>query len=802
MSESQSTTAQGNRFRDRVAQLLHAAHFDGVTTERRIGGKKLDIYFEERTLTETRRIAVECKDYGRPLTAEQIRKEIYLDYHALIEARLLDGVLIVAPWALNADADAFVRTATGFAFKTFAQLQNDVMNFGSYLQSMRAQFHEQGLDTYYVAAKLSDGRDLEEMVAAWLDEPTARPIAILAGYGMGKTSFARRIATEAAVAHSSDGQRRIPILIRLGEISDEQALEGLLGKVFTATHVVMNYSFELFMALNQAGRFLIILDGFDEMKHTMSWSQFKYNFGQLHRLVVPNSKIILLGRPSAFLSDAEHLHALRGIRRIMGKDIREPNWPEYEEVRLAEFTAETAYAFIASYMQYTIRTARATGAATIDDASVADRLSQIRAIGYEDLIGRPVQARMLAEIATDPAVPLVAFSRFELYQVFITRIIEREQLKRVRQSISDEKRRLFIRKIAWWLWTTASSTGFSADSLPNSFVKPFGSDDNEDPDALKRELLSGSMLERKSNNTFYFAHRSFQEFLVAEHMISTSWTPSEIHLVSHGLTPEIARFLEESDSSDSIASWAELLGQPKAPIKLSFLALVAHAADARNEGWWEEPVTSVNPLIAVVQVISCNQRQGPARAFDCAIELFRSTDERIVKAAALMGAFVAMTFWKSSDERASAYARLCALVLADAIEELEALLKAGHKRGIASDTLSESAQIVAASFTRGVDIARDHSVEFDVSISNMLDMVQRSLRPSYILEDFDIDPVPIVQLRTNALGQYESGLAMSKAGPTVARFFREHPEPSKSIVRVKSKTTGATAPRLPKWAKD
>lgn len=333
---------------------------------RAIEGKKLDIYFEEKTLTDTRRIAVECKDYGRPLTAEQIRKEIYLDYHYLIEARHLDGVLIVAPLPLNADAEAFVRTATGFAFKTFAQLQNDVMNFGSYLQSMRAQFHEQGLDTYYVKAKLSDGRDLEEKVAAWLNEPMAPPIAILAGYGMGKTSFARRIATQAAIAHSADGQSRIPILIKLGEISDEQALEGLLGKVFTATNVVMNYSFDLFMALNAAGRFLIVLDGFDEMKHTMSWSQFRYNFGQLHRLIVPNSKVILLGRPSAFLSDAEHLHALRGIRRLKGKDIKEPNWPEYDEVTLAGFTAETAYAFIASYMRYAIKTAQATGAATID----------------------------------------------------------------------------------------------------------------------------------------------------------------------------------------------------------------------------------------------------------------------------------------------------------------------------------------------------------------------------------------------------------------------------------------------------
>jgi hypothetical protein len=453
-------------------------------------------------------------------------------------------------------------------------------------------------------------------------------------------------------------------------------------------------------------------------------------------------------------------------------------------------------------MEYMIDTAKATGATTIDAATAADRLAQIRTIGYEDLIGRPVQARMLAEIATDPSVPLVAFTRFELYQVFITRIIEREQLKRVRQSISDEKRRLFIRKIAWWLWTTASSTGFSADVIPSHIVRPFGSEEDEDLEALKRELLTGSMLERKSNNTFYFAHRSFQEFLVAEHMTMSSWSSSEIHLVSQALTPEIIRFLHESDSSARIFSWAELLAQPKAPIKLDFLGLIATAANVQGHQW-DGPVTAQNPLMAIVQVLGCNERgDGIARAFDRAVELFRSTDEPLVKAAALMGAFVAMSFWNDAAQRATPYERICALVLADSIDELEEMLQWGHNRSVASDSLGQSAQIVAASFTREVVTARDRGVELAVSIASMLEMVQRALRPGYILDDFDIDPVPVLRLRISSLGAHEAKLAMSKRGPTVARFFREHPDPGNSIVRVRTKSVGANPSRLPKWIKD
>ena len=95
---------------------------------------------------------------------------------------------------------------------------------------------------------------------------------------MGKTSFARHLAAVLAKEHLENGRKRIPILLRLGEISSEQSLEGLLGKAFTALSFVRNYNFNAFMALNNLGRFVIFLDGFDEMKHTLSWEQCRFNW--------------------------------------------------------------------------------------------------------------------------------------------------------------------------------------------------------------------------------------------------------------------------------------------------------------------------------------------------------------------------------------------------------------------------------------------------------------------------------------------------------------------------------------------
>lgn len=56
----------------------------------------------------------------------------------------------------------------------------------------------------------------------------------------------------------------------------------------------------------------IVLDGFDEMKHAMSFSEFRAQVGQFNQLITPGAKVVLLGRPSAFTTDAEHHYVLKG----------------------------------------------------------------------------------------------------------------------------------------------------------------------------------------------------------------------------------------------------------------------------------------------------------------------------------------------------------------------------------------------------------------------------------------------------------------------------------------------------------
>ena len=95
---------------------------------------------------------------------------------------------------------------------------------------------------------------------------------------------------------------------------------------------------------------MIFLDGFDEMKKMMSWDALLFNLTQLHQLVVPGSRVVLLGRPSAFLSSEEQDEALHGVTRTLGLGRRIPGWPDYDELTLRPFTRQQTKAFIRNYI--------------------------------------------------------------------------------------------------------------------------------------------------------------------------------------------------------------------------------------------------------------------------------------------------------------------------------------------------------------------------------------------------------------------------------------------------------------------
>lgn len=81
---SDSMTAQGNIFRDRVRQLIELIPgCSNVQAEYQVGTQPVDLYYEEGVSFRRLRVVCECKDYGRPLTKTLIARHIYLGFTRL-----------------------------------------------------------------------------------------------------------------------------------------------------------------------------------------------------------------------------------------------------------------------------------------------------------------------------------------------------------------------------------------------------------------------------------------------------------------------------------------------------------------------------------------------------------------------------------------------------------------------------------------------------------------------------------------------------------------------------------------------
>lgn len=578
----------GSALRNEVARYLRAIH-GHAEVEVRDGGKKVDVVSRYRDFGREITIFAEAKDYAVHLSRAQATA-IAADYEEQLERTSASILLIVTRNGLSPDADAYIAGRARLRHQTIWELEAAVLDLADYARGLRDQFTASGLAEYYVPLRvrpvlydISGDRvlggpvDLEAEVDRWLQADDGAPLALLGDYGAGKTSFSQRLAARKADAALRDPTARRPILIRLGDVTRASGLEELLGGLFTNTVEVRGYSFQRFMELNARGRFLVILDGFDEMKHAMTWTEFRNEVRQLNRLNVGAARVLLLGRPSAFTTDEEHMYVLRGRQAVAGGAImRVDGWPEFREYDLEPFDRAQRAGFVERYLAS--RLAADAGDTVADPGT---RAAEVNAIADSDeaMFGKPVHSRILVDLALAPGfdlTPLVArTTRWNLYESFICMLAERETEKAARSPIEAPDRLRFLEAVALWLWRERDgATSFVAAGVPTSITDQLP-DVGADLDAKRREYLTGSVLERKAGDAYYFAHRSFAEFLVARRMVAN---PPSGGL--HGEYAPLVRdgvldFLGEASEPGNLSQWWKTLGDARGVLDLEYVLEVA-----------------------------------------------------------------------------------------------------------------------------------------------------------------------------------------------------------------------------------
>ncbi len=574
---------ESKRFERDVENLLNLAGYY-VQPEMIVGHKKVDLYAEIFEFGKRRRYAVECKNWNRVMTLNDV-KMIDVDYGKLYDRNLVDMVLIITKSGLAPAAQTYVSEARNLAHMTLNDLQGSVMNFNVYLDSLMNEYEEDGLHRYYVPAQVWDPNgnyrvDLYELVDSWLQDDTLAPIALLGGYGSGKTTFARHIAYRSAKHYKKHHIGRIPILIQLGELCTEQTIDGLLGRLFASRYLVRGYSFGLFQELNRSASFLVILDGFDEMKHSMTSDVFRFTFRELLKIVTPKSKVILSGRPSAFLNDAERLEFLHALVRRRGQQIVIKGRPQFQEINLAPFDKEQIGTFIDRYQQYLLLEKG------YSDEEIPTHADFFQSEALVEIASRPVQLQMLFEVLPFYRGNLSDLTVRELFFHFVDMLVDREAQKPARKRFSAKRRRDFIRALAFYMWLE-NAPKLSIEEIPiEEFCTTREVDAFAELDDVRRDLTTGAFLEVRYPEQVFFPHRSLQEYLLSEfllgyfrgeeecrHFAETVHEGITLRFIDERISPEVVDFMVASIGDKDRIDFIEHLQDTHSALTLKTLTL-------------------------------------------------------------------------------------------------------------------------------------------------------------------------------------------------------------------------------------
>lgn len=520
-----STTAKGNDFRDLIDRILSAAGFSGVKSEIRLDHKKVDVVglWGRRTFDGALTFAIEAKDYSGTVDKDECIKFIY-EYKPLIDNRTIDRAWLISKGPISPDGRRLIEQNRDIKCFTFSEFQRHLMGFDGYLLDIIKEYDNANIKEFYIPPFTEDNVDLEKLVNTWIVGSDSTPLAILAAYGKGKSTFALHLSAALAINAQNDSTQRIPILVRLGEIVNEQSLDGLIGKVLASKYEVANYHFHLFTELNEAGRFVIIFDGLDEMKHGMTIFMFEQTISSLLSLDKGSSRILFLGRDTALATDAEFRVVIEGIQTTgAGRQIASRTRRALKTASLRGFTLDEARSYVRRcFPLKAVNTGRRKSSPP-NNQWVEDRINNLLSGDFDELIVRPVHAEMLCEIASDQSISLHGLTAFELYDSFIHYLLDREVSKAGRfPGFSVDVRRRFNSAVAWWLWEQNNASTTTLNDVPMQICHDTVGTVQHDFDtiSLKRELIAGCLVE-KAGTAVYFGHRSIQEFLVAEHIFKT-----------------------------------------------------------------------------------------------------------------------------------------------------------------------------------------------------------------------------------------------------------------------------------------
>jgi hypothetical protein len=332
--------------------------------------------------------------------------------------------------------------------------------------------------------------------------------------------------------------------------------------------------------------------------------------------------------------------------------------------------------------------------------------------------------------------------------------------------------------VAWWEWHNSSSSGLHISQLPQwAFSEP-ASTRSIISEGVKRDLLAGSVLEKKAGDRYYFPHRSFVEFLVAEYICFERAV--RLDEVGEAISPEIVSFIKESGQASRIVHLATNINGIPRPLPMILLELVAWGRNKAGVSAPSQVYSDATPRNILVDCYRMIEQMAAARTIADYLNRSLSTTSNVQSR--LMSALAALDLYLLTRDALfrQLQVQFFATAAAESLVEMKRLVDAPTSTRVDVDMRNPFACVLGLSCKQTMSHdSRDVSIGIDLAdahraLENWIDMMWQPQSTNSPVSTCGTLLVTLDELAT---------FDMRLRGSTelVAAFFTRFPDPSITV---------------------
>lgn len=423
-----------------------------------------------------------------------------------------------------------------------------LMDLDDYTRKLEEQWHDQQLRFVEPSVLRTDTGDelgLQACIDDWLSDEQMSHVVLLGEPGAGKSTACQFLAARLAMRHREDPINcPVPLLVPLWEFSYVNDIKQLIFKELLFRHGVSVASTAALERMLSEGRFVILLDGLDEMTVRLDPYVLRCNLRAIASLLDCGSRILLTARTRTFrdLQEVKEVFVRPGRWTSAS---RNPSAPGIRVVRLKLFDQQQVEAYLRAHSR---RGWRGTKARIDHD-------------GLSELARLPLALHMLAQ--TLPGMAARHGGLDSLAAVFEHAVDLWAQQEAVRICIPKGDLIHLLEELAFQLWLQNQPQINYRQMVPG--LAPL-LENGDSGLACQVELnphgIGNSLfLLRDAQGNYRFTHRTIQEYLLVRRIFAT---------IRQGRCDQVEQFWFNESSSRLAAGMVDA-----APVRAQLLAWLA-----------------------------------------------------------------------------------------------------------------------------------------------------------------------------------------------------------------------------------